>query len=76
MIPEIVGALLSAMLGSTFLKKHPYCIWIRKASGAWECPNPGGNSARRCRKAIKVLLDTGIPLQSIIILPKGVTPPK
>ena len=73
---ELVGTVLAAILGSSFLKKHPYCIWIRKATGTWDCPNPSGNSARRCKKAVKKLVDMGIPSQSIIILPKGVTPPK
>lgn len=73
---EAVGVILSALLGSSLFKKHPYCIWIRKATGAWECPNPTGNSARRCRIAVKGLVEMGIPALSIVILPKGIIPPK
>lgn len=72
---EIIGAILTALLASPLLKKKPWVIWIMKATGKWESPNASGNSYRRCMKAVKVLIDNGTPSQSIIILPKGVTPP-
>jgi hypothetical protein len=71
---EIIGTVLAALLTGSLFKAKLYCIWIKKATGAWECPNPGGNSARRCRKAVAVMVDHGVPYTSIEILPKGVKP--
>ena len=72
---EIIGPILAALLGSSLFKKHPYCIWIMGADGKWSSPNPAGNSARRCGKAAKQYIDKGVPLGSIMILPKGILPP-
>ncbi len=73
---EIIGAVVTALLASHLFDKAPYCIWIRKADGSWECPNPAGNSKHRCNVAIRELVAHGVPRQSLVVYPKGFTPPK
>ena len=70
----IIGTLLGSILTGGLLKAKPYCIWVRPAGGLWAVRNPAGNSARRCKKAKKVLIDSGILPRDIMILPKGVIP--
>ncbi len=74
---EIIGTVLGALLTKGIFKAPAYWLFQRSKSGVWLCLNcPNGNSARRCKKARKVLLDSGIPPGDIMILPKGTTPPK
>ena len=74
---EIIGPILAALLGTSFFKKKPYCLWVRNAiESGWINTNPGGNSARRCRRAAKMFLDAGVVFKDIMILAKGITPPK
>ena len=42
----------------------------------YDVTNPAGNSARRCRKAAAVYLDCGVKADDLVILPKGIAPPK
>ena len=73
---EILGPILAALLGAGLFKAKLYCLWILKTNPVkWDCRNPNGNSARRCGKAAKQYIDKGVPLQSIMILPKGILPP-
>lgn len=72
---EAIGAVLAAMLAGGLFKAKPYCLWLREA-GAWRVTNPAGNSARRCRKAAAEFLELGIEEKNILILAKGITPPK
>jgi hypothetical protein len=69
---EAIGAILAAMFAGPLFKKKPYSIWL-KVGVKWELRGTG--SARRMRKAAKVFLELGIPVEDIVILPKGVTPP-
>jgi len=78
---KILGPILTALLG-LIPKKAPYCLWVltvKHVTGGtvstWENRNPSGNSARRCGKAAKQYIDKGVPLGSIMILPKGIIPP-
>ena len=71
---EIVGVVLAALLASPLLKKAKHCIWVKMASGAWVCQNKDGNPLRNCHKAVKVMVEHGVPALSIEILPKGVLP--
>ena len=74
---EIIGPILAALLASSVFKKKPYCLWVRNAiQTGWYNTNPGGNSARRCRKAAKLFLDAGVISGDILIIAKGITPPK
>ncbi len=80
---EIAGAILAAMLTSSLFKAKPYCLWQREWKtvagalvGIWANTNPAGNSARRCRKAAAVYLDCGVKADDLVILPKGIAPPK
>jgi hypothetical protein len=67
---------LAALLPGLIPKKAPWCIWVRK-DGCWpKAPNnPGGNSARRCGKAVKKFVSEGISIADIMLLPKGINPP-
>jgi hypothetical protein len=80
MIEKIIALLLPGLIP----KKAPYCLWvlevIASSPGAvikpfWSNRNPSGSSARRCGKAAKQYVDKGVPLGSIMILPKGILPP-
>lgn len=70
---EILGPILAALVTGSLFKAKLYVLWI-KTPGPWLAKNPNGNSARRCKKARKAFLDTGLPLRDTMILPKGVTP--
>ena len=77
---NVLLALIPGFVKGLIPKKAPWCIFIRrpatdKKPAFWQNMNPGGNSARRCGKAAKIYLDSGIQAYDIIILPKGVTPP-
>ena len=76
---EIIGPILAALLGAGLIpKKAPYCLWVLEVKDGkplWSNRNPLGNSARRCGKAAKQYIDKGVPLGSIMILPKGIIPP-
>ena len=77
MIPEIIGPILAALLGSTIFRKKPYCLWVRNAVIiGWHNTNPQGNSARRCRKAAILFIDAGVASKDILIIAKGITPPE
>lgn len=76
MIPSILGALLTALLGSSILKPGLHVVWIRRSDGSWEVPNPDGNRMKDCKRIVKQFVLHGIPIQSIIVLPKGARPPK
>ena len=69
----IVGTILGGVLSGGLFKAKPYCLWV-KVNGKYENRNPAGHSARRCKKARKALLDSGISLHDIMILPKGMMP--
>ena len=69
----IIGTLLGGILTGGLFKAKPYCLWVR-INNKLENRNPQGNSARRCKKARKVLLDSGVAQRDIMILPKGVIP--
>ncbi len=76
MVPEIVGTVLAALLGSSAFKKKKYCLWIAKVNPVrWDTPNPKGNSFRSCRQTSKVYNDHGVPFSSMVILPLGIIPP-
>ena len=70
----IVGTLLGGLLSGGLFKAKPYCLWVKPPNGIWAVRNPAGNSARRCKKAKKVLIDSGLKAGDIIILPKGMMP--
>lgn len=74
MIEKIAAAIAAALKAAGLFKKPLYSIWIRKADGGWDNPNPKGNSLRRCGKAIKVYVRHGVPIQSFEILPLGCKP--
>lgn len=73
-LPAVLVSIISLIPGLGFLKKKPYCLWIRKA-GRWENANPGGNSARRCGIAAKAFVKSGVLDADLMILPKGINPP-
>jgi hypothetical protein len=72
----IVGTLLGTLLTGGLFKAKLYCIWTRKPGSVWVTRNASGNSARRCKKARKVLVDGGTAPGDIMILAKGITPIK
>ena len=71
---EIIGTVLAGILTGGLFKAKPYCVWVRPPGGIWANKNPLGNSARRCKKAKKALVDNGTPARDIMILPKGMIP--
>lgn len=73
-IITIVGPILGAILTGGLFKAKPYCLWAHVPGGLWAVRNPAGNSARRCKKARKALILSGMPEKDIMILPKGMTP--
>ena len=75
---SLITDLLKALLPGLIHKKAPYCLWVLEivaSKPVWSNRNPNGNSARRCGKAAKQYVDKGVPLGSIMILPKGILPP-
>lgn len=72
MIEKIIAALLGAL---PLFKKKPYCLWLWAEAQRWENRNAAGSSARRCKKARKVLIGIGYEASHIIIMPKGFDPP-
>jgi hypothetical protein len=74
MIKDIVGLLLAPVLG---IKKPKYCLWLwNPQSLIWECQNPKGSSARRCKKAKKATVRIGYPSSYLEIFPLGFSPSK
>jgi hypothetical protein len=57
-------------------KKAPYCVhvWDPQAR-KWTNQNKAGSSARRCKKARKVLIGLGYDPAYIVIMAKGFDPP-
>ena len=71
MIDKLLGALIGPILTeSRFLKKAPYCALLWDGT-RWTNRNPAGSSARRCKKARKVLIGLGYELAHIKIVAKG-----
>ena len=77
MTEAIILALLSSIFGASFLKKKLYCLFVHYPGSptAWLLMNPKGNSALRCRKALKELMVLDIRPDSWLILPLGMNPP-
>lgn len=77
MINAIAGIMAGLATILPMLKKKPYCVWVRSgAGGEWRNTNPAGNSARRCRMAASKFFEIGFKADDILILAKGITPPK
>lgn len=73
MIEKIIAGLLA---GLPFLKAKPYCLYLwDPLLRSWKNQNPSGHSARRCKKARKVLLRLGCLPGDLVIMPKGIDPP-
>ena len=75
---SFITDILKVLVPGLIPKKAPYCLWVLEVKDGkplWSNRNPLGNSARRCGKAAKQYVDKGVPLQSIMILPKGILPP-
>jgi hypothetical protein len=58
------------------LGKKQYCLWLWEKD-RWRNLNPAGNSSRRCREALRLILGQN-PGQSVqyLILPKNFSPPE